>query len=280
MDRGQTAFEYLLIIGGSVLLAAVVLVFVHGNLGTVNAGIGINKLAAAVGMSCSDCDALFVNEGQPKSITQAMLADDVLVGGSGTWTQSGNNQYSAVSGNVGIGTDNPTSKLTVNGTVDVSGNVITGLAAPVDASDAANKEYVDAASGTAYGSIYSTCYVLKNLSVDLSCDENYTQIAKFNTATACWDVAPILGGKGKIATFIGVGGGFMEIRVGFNYPVFIRCMSDYNNPYYNTATACWDVAPIFDINGKTFVGNVSSTSSSFTPDCQYAVPQTLALCCK
>jgi len=163
MSRGQTAFEYLLILGGSVLLSAVVLVFVHGNLGQVAPGtnLSINRLSSGIGGSCTDCDAVFVNEGQPKSITQTMLADDVVIGGSSTWTQNGTNQHSALSGNVGIGTDNPSSKLTVNGTVDVSNNTITGLAAPINGADAVNKEYVDAAgsSGNSTVTINSTLYV-------------------------------------------------------------------------------------------------------------------------
>jgi len=46
----------------------------------------------------------------------------VRVGSSGEsdldWTISGNNMYSAVSGNVGVGTNTPASKLTVNGTIE------------------------------------------------------------------------------------------------------------------------------------------------------------------
>ena len=68
-----------------------------------------------------------------------------------TWNASGSNQYSLVSGNIGIGTTNPTSKLTVNGTVNVSNNRITGLAAPVNDTDATTKAYVDAASGSTGG---------------------------------------------------------------------------------------------------------------------------------
>ena len=50
---------------------------------------------------------------------------------------------------VGIGTAAPSSALTVNGTITLTGSsgTITGLAAPVNASDAATKAYVDAASG-------------------------------------------------------------------------------------------------------------------------------------
>jgi len=85
MTRGQGAFEYLLILGGSVLLAAVMLVFVQGNLGTfspeVNMSVSsINKMTAAVGadVTCSDCDAVFVNVDEPNSISNGMLQDSSI----------------------------------------------------------------------------------------------------------------------------------------------------------------------------------------------------------
>ncbi|MDP3052656.1 MAG: prepilin-type N-terminal cleavage/methylation domain-containing protein [bacterium] len=53
-------------------------------------------------------------------------------------------------GNVGIGTTTPTAgKLVVNGTIDVSSNRITSVAAPTASTDAATKGYVDAAASTA-----------------------------------------------------------------------------------------------------------------------------------
>jgi len=57
----------------------------------------------------------------------------------------------SVFGRVGIGTLNPQARLDVNGTsrfggmMNLSSNRIVGLAAPIEASDAANKAYVDAA---------------------------------------------------------------------------------------------------------------------------------------
>jgi len=85
MTRGQGAFEYLLILGGSVLLAAVMLVFVQGNLGTVSPEVNmsvssINKMTAAVGadVTCSDCDAVFVNVGEANSISNGMLQDSSI----------------------------------------------------------------------------------------------------------------------------------------------------------------------------------------------------------
>jgi len=50
-------------------------------------------------------------------------------------------------GNVGIGTVSPTSKLTVNGTVDVLNNKIVNLSTPTLVTDAATKGYVDSITG-------------------------------------------------------------------------------------------------------------------------------------
>lgn len=64
-------------------------------------------------------------------------------GGSGILT--------ALNGNLGINDSNPTSSLSVNGTV--SAVTVTGLAAPVASSDAANKAYVDANGGGSAGAL-------------------------------------------------------------------------------------------------------------------------------
>lgn len=54
---------------------------------------------------------------------------------SNSWTKTGDNQFSAVDGNVGIGTNSPDGKLDVNGTVRISGgtqrlNFVTDQAGP------------------------------------------------------------------------------------------------------------------------------------------------------
>jgi hypothetical protein len=51
-------------------------------------------------------------------------------------------------GRVGIGTANPTTKLDVNGVLNLNSNKITGVATPTSSTDAATKAYVDAAGGS------------------------------------------------------------------------------------------------------------------------------------
>jgi len=80
MNRGQGAFEYLLIIGGSVMLSAIALVVVNGGMGIfspeINTSVSnINKLTTAVGtgIACSDCDSAFVNVNEPNSVGIGMI---------------------------------------------------------------------------------------------------------------------------------------------------------------------------------------------------------------
>jgi hypothetical protein len=65
--------------------------------------------------------ARIASVGYAFTATHADTADYALSGGGGDdgdWTISGNDMYSAVSGNVGVGTTNPGSKLDVNGEVN------------------------------------------------------------------------------------------------------------------------------------------------------------------
>jgi hypothetical protein len=78
------------------------------------------------------------------------------------------------SGNVAIGKTSPNYKLDVNGMVGVNNNRITGVATPVDSTDAVNKGYVDAVSG---GSAYTSCIMLKYQS-NQTCPAGYKTIFK------------------------------------------------------------------------------------------------------
>jgi len=67
----------------------------------------------------------------------------------------------SVLGRVGIGTLNPQARLDVNGSslfngiMNLSNNRIIGLAAPINGSDAVNKDYVDALGGNVNATVYN-----------------------------------------------------------------------------------------------------------------------------
>ncbi|MCD6366639.1 MAG: hypothetical protein J7L46_03765 [Bacteroidales bacterium] len=95
------------------------------------------------------------------------------------WVISGNNQYSGVSGNVGIGTTNPTEKLDVSGNIRFSGSLMpngnTGTSGQVLTSQGSGSPIWQSASNTLYNQVYqkfgtssstlssSTFVVLSNL---------------------------------------------------------------------------------------------------------------------
>jgi len=197
MGRGQTALEYLLMIAGGVLLSAIMMVVVNNNLNLAAGEISSSEYASRVHnylsttIETNDGDWIIVGSNQysgvpgnvgigttsPQAkleVNGKIMMDDATAASDSantvatkgyvdgkssaqTWNASGGNQYSLVSGNVGIGTTSPQAKLsvngttTINGTVDVSNNIITGLAAPINETDAVNKAYVDAASGSTGG---------------------------------------------------------------------------------------------------------------------------------
>jgi hypothetical protein len=183
MARAQTALEYLLMIAGGVLLSAVMVAVVNSNLG----------LAAGQ-----------FNAGEYSARIQNYLSSGPAGGDDGDWVIVGNDQFSGVPGNVGIGTSSPTSKLTVNGSVDVSNNRITGLAVPTDSTDATNKAYVDASSGGGIGT-YKACYVL-NSGANKSCAPGYSAIAKNNAAGGWVFGGDLQDSQSNPVSYITVGG--------------------------------------------------------------------------
>ncbi len=64
-----------------------------------------------------DAGAMVYNTDDNKTYVFTGVSWTLASGANENWTISGNNQYSAVSGNVGIGVNNPTEKLEVNGTI-------------------------------------------------------------------------------------------------------------------------------------------------------------------
>jgi hypothetical protein len=133
MERGQTALEYLLMIAGGVLLSAVMVAVVNSNL----------NLAAGQ-----------FNAGEYSFRIQNYLSSGPT-GNDGDWVIVGNDQYSGVPGNVGIGTTSPQAKLEVNG------KILMGSA--TEATDSANtvatKGYADTKQARVTGNCTVGSYV-------------------------------------------------------------------------------------------------------------------------
>ena len=67
--------------------------------------------------------------------------DETGSGGDSDWVISGDNQYSGVTGNVGIGTSAPAEKLDVNGNLLVRGNLLVGDKATIGPSNSNEGSY-------------------------------------------------------------------------------------------------------------------------------------------
>lgn len=167
--------------------------------------------------------------------------------------------------------------------IQVSGRTITNLSAPVDATDAANKTYVDAAGG---GGIYSQCYVLNSSTSSLSCDTGYTAVAAFDYSTGCWVTDSSFAGSNSINLYYGVGGGLLDGKfvfapstsIGMKY--YAACIADTATSQGTYACATYPAAtrPSMTINGTTYYG-VAPTSGTVPKTCVYPA-QTLSFCCK
>ena len=98
-------------------------------------------------MSTQDADNVSITGGDLSGVT--INAESLEVGNAVTA-----DLYVGPDGNVGIGTETTTEKLTVNGNIDISNGQIKNLGVPLDDTDAATKLYVDTAvTGAAGGDL-------------------------------------------------------------------------------------------------------------------------------
>jgi len=351
MARGQSAFEYLLLIGAGVLVSAILLVIVTNTQSTTTdvvtndtqdyAGKLKNLLSTGGTTDCRYCDGIFVGIDQENSITSAMITDGSITAAdvnptqiqlrvtkdcgtqaiskidatgnatcipittTTTWTTTGNDQYSTPTGNVGIGTTNPTTKLavngntsitgtttingntnitgtttikgttTINGTINATNHTITGLAAPISATDAATKEYVDASTNAG---TYSACYVLYSTTSGVACANGYTTMMHHYGNSGSWVVDTTNGATNAYAYLITVGGD--SILVSLSYCHYSHGTTDCNNyfgsePAGSLAPGTWGATSLNP--AISFAdGNLVRTPNAV----RASMAMTLALCCK
>jgi len=372
MSRGQSAFEYLLLIGAGVLVSAILLVIVTNTQTTTTdvvtndtqdyAGKLKNLLSTGGTTDCRYCDGIFVGVDKENSITSTMIVDgsitssDVnptqiqlritkdcgtqaisridatgnatcipVTAGATTWTTNGNNQYSANTGNIGIGTANPTTKLavngnasitgattingpitltgttingnanitgtttltgatlikgtaTINGTINATNHTITGLAAPVDASDAATKEYVDASN---VQGAYNACYILKSTSSGVACAAGFTRLAHFNGGDACWTLDNPLGATNSLSTYFTMGAAVINFDVGFAHYSYGSSNIVTNWGAYNIGLGdCVGYSGWAGSLTPVVLWTTNGVAQGFNTFINRATAQTMAICCK
>ena len=168
---------------------------------------------------------------------------------------------------VGIGTNNPSTKLDVNGVLNLNANKITNVALPTVSTDAATKEYVDAASSS--GVFNSVCYMAYSTGSGVTCATGYTTLAHWVAGTG-WITNNALGSSNA-------SGGYTFTFGGGNLQVALE-MCHYTYP---SGTVCGTSAGAHPLNAckpAVRIGSGMILVSTLVND--YTASQSAAFCCK
>jgi hypothetical protein len=121
-----------------------------------NVGIGTSSPSATLEINGGFGDRFAFYRYADNTLAVQTLLDDVPLSTYNTYGGDTENRLllQPLVGNIGIGKLNPTSKLDVNGEINVNSNKIINVADPISDKDAANKAYVDNSAhhiGESYG---------------------------------------------------------------------------------------------------------------------------------
>jgi len=183
------------------------------------------------------------------------------------------------SGNIGIGTTNPTSKLTVNGTLNVTNNRITGLAAPTDANDATTKEYVDASNDKG---MYEVCYILNTTASHAACATGYTMLAHYYGGDTCWTIDTPLGATNALGgAYFTFGDAAMGFDVGFAHYTYTGYVLVDNWGSYNIGGGdCAGYSSWPGVVSPVVLVTLNNQGYGYNSRIYKQYTQTMAVCCK